>query len=124
VDMNERVICGLFMSAIVATTATAGPPTGDPVHGKALYQACEACHSLDENDLGPLHRGVVGRKAGIVADYNYSAALKSSGLTWTEANLDRWLTNPSALVPGTKMFFKLDDPQARADVIAYLKEQK
>ena len=45
-------------------------------------------------------------------------------LTWTEDNLDRWLTNPSILVPGTKMFFKLDDPQARADIIAYLKELK
>jgi cytochrome c len=45
-------------------------------------------------------------------------------LTWDEATLDRWLTNPSALVPGTKMFFKIDDPQARADIIAYLKELK
>jgi cytochrome c len=48
--------------------------------------------------------------------------LKNSGLTWDEATLDRWLTNPSALVPGTKMFFKIDDAQARADVIAYLKQ--
>ena len=71
--------------------------------------------------MGPRHRGVVGRRAGSVADYNYSAALKNSGLTWDEATLDRWLTNPSALVPGTKMFFKLDSPQDRADVIAYLK---
>jgi cytochrome c len=101
---------------------TAAP--GDAAHGKALYQGCAACHSIDDNDLGPRHRGVVGRKAGIVPDYNYSPALKSSGLTWTEANLDRWLTNPSVLVPGTKMFFKIDDPQSRADIIAYLKELK
>jgi hypothetical protein len=52
------------------------------------------------------------------------ARAEESDLAWDEATLDRWLTNPSALVPGTKMFFKLDDPQARADVIAYLKEQK
>ncbi len=51
-------------------------------------------------------------------------AQKASGLTWTEDNLDRWLTNPSTLVPGTKMFFKIDDPQARADIVAYLKELK
>jgi cytochrome c len=118
------LICGLLLSAVLSTTAGAAPPNGDPVHGKALYQSCSACHSIDDNDLGPLHRGVVGRKAGIVQDYNYSAALKASGLTWTEANLDRWLTNPSALVPGTKMFFKIDDPQSRADIIAYLKELK
>jgi len=45
-------------------------------------------------------------------------------LTWDEANLDRWLTNPSALVPGTKMFFQIADAQSRADIIAFLKEQK
>jgi cytochrome c len=74
--------------------------------------------------LGPKHRGVVGRRAGSVADYAYSAALKNSGLVWDEALLDRWLTNPSALVPGTKMFFQVSDAQNRADIIAFLKEQK
>ena len=98
--------------------------TGDAVHGKALYQGCAACHSIDENDIGPKHRGVVGRRAGSISDYPYSAALKSSGLIWDERILDQWLTNPTALVPGTKMFFKLDDAQSRADIIAYLKEQK
>ena len=98
--------------------------TGDPSRGKTLYQACQACHSIDENDLGPKHRGVVGRPAGSIADYAYSPALKGSGLTWDEATLDRWLTNPSALVPGTKMFFQVADAQNRADIIAFLKEQK
>jgi cytochrome c len=99
-------------------------PAGDAAHGKVLYAACAACHSIDENDLGPKHRGVVGRRAGSIEDYPYSAALKQSGLTWDEAALDRWLINPSALVPGTKMFFKIDDAQSRADLIAYLKELK
>jgi|SRR5580698_7637617 cytochrome c len=106
----------------VADSPAALPP-GDANHGKTLYQACAACHSVDENDIGPLHRGVVGRHAGSVPDYNYSPALKNSGITWSEAQLDRWLINPSAMVPGTKMFFKLDDPQMRADIIAYLKTQ-
>ena len=115
---------GLLCSTLLcASTAIAGT-TGDPVHGKALYQGCSACHSIDDNDLGPLHRGVVGRKAGTVEDYNYSPALKASGLTWTEANLDRWLTNPSALVLGFLLFFKIDEPQARADINAYHKELK
>jgi cytochrome c len=106
--------------------AIASGPTmqGDPSHGKQLYQACAACHTVEENDIGPLHRGVVGRRAGSVPDYNYSAALKSSGILWNETQLDRWLKNPSELVPGTKMFFKLDDAQMRADIIAYLKTQK
>jgi cytochrome c len=107
-----------------ATDAPATTSAGDPAHGKTLYQACQACHSIDDNDLGPKHRGVVGRRAGSIADYNYSPALKNSGLTWDPATLDRWLSNPSALVPGTKMFFKIDDVQARADLIAYLAQLK
>ena len=119
-----RILFGLLCTTLLSVSLATAGTKGDPVHGKALYQGCAACHSIDDNDLGPMHRGVVGRKAGTVKDYNYSAALKASGLTWTEANLDRWLTNPSELVPGTKMFFKIDDPQARADIIAYLKELK
>jgi cytochrome c len=117
------VVAGIFIAAAsVASVNTTFK--GDPVRGKELYKGCEGCHSIDENDLGPRHRGVVGRHAGSVEDYSYSTALKISGLIWDEATLDRWLTNPSALVPGTKMFFKIDDAQSRADIIAYLKEQK
>jgi cytochrome c len=115
------LIAAIFLAAATAAAAES-PLNGDSLHGKTLYQGCQACHTVEENDLGPRHRGVVGRRAGSVADYNYSTALKNSGLTWDETTLDRWLTNPSALVPGTKMFFKLDSAQDRADVIAYLKE--
>jgi cytochrome c len=114
------VACTLAAGLCVAAASLAAMTAGDPARGKALYQGCAACHSIDENDLGPKHRGVVGRHAGIISDYSYSPALKGSGLTWDEATLDRWLTNPSALVPGTKMFFKLDSAQDRADVISYL----
>ncbi|GEN98178.1 hypothetical protein NSE01_00110 [Novosphingobium sediminis] len=82
------------------------------------------CHSLGENDVGPRHRGVVGRMAGAVPDYAYSAALRQSGLLWTPANLDKWLTNPQKLVPGAKMYFSVAKPQDRADIIAYLAQQK
>jgi cytochrome c len=121
---------GLFALAAISVTPAAQsanvnvPASGDAARGKVLYQACAACHSIDENDIGPKHRGVFGRRAGSIVDYNYSAALKSSGITWDDATLDRWLINPSALVPGTKMFFKIDDAQARANLIAYLKEQR
>jgi len=117
------LLAGIFVGAASVASVNAAL-TGDPQRGKALYQGCGGCHSIDENDLGPRHRGVVGRAAGSLPDYSYSPALKNSGLTWDEATLDRWLTNPSALVPGTKMFFKIDDAQSRADIIAYLKELK
>jgi cytochrome c len=98
-------------------------PAGNPVAGRMLYQACSGCHSLDENDVGPKHRGVVGRKAGAVADYAYSAVIRKSGIVWTPANLDRWLTNPQKLVPGSKMYFSVANPKQRADIIAYLAQQ-
>lgn len=105
-------------------SAGAAPRMGNPEHGKVLYQGCGACHSIDENDIGPKHRGVVGRKAGTAPGYAYSSALKASGIVWDKVTLDRWLSNPSAMVPGTKMFFLLANPQDRADVIAYLAELK
>jgi cytochrome c len=108
------------LSLFASGHALAAP---DASHGEEVYQSCQDCHSLDTNDLGPRHRGVVGRKAGSIPDYNYSPALKNSGLTWTDEALDKWLTDPQKLVPGSKMFFHLDAAKDRADVIEYLKER-
>lgn len=122
-----RAISSAALAASLAASAAqalADPLSGDPVRGKSLYSACMGCHSLDENDVGPKHRGMVGRKAGTVAGFNYSPALKASGLTWSEANLDRWLTNPQAMVPGARMFFSISNAQNRADIIAYLAQQR
>jgi cytochrome c len=125
VNTNKSIAWAVVAGSLLAagSLASVNNVPGDPGRGKTLYQACQACHSIDENDLGPRHRGVVGRRAGSVEDYVYSKALKNSGLTWDESTLDRWLTNPSALVPGTKMFFQISDAQARADIIAFLKGQ-
>jgi cytochrome c len=106
-----------------AQAQTAPPDPGNPARGQTLYQACTGCHSLDDNDVGPKHRGVFGRRAGTVPDYNYSSALKAADLVWDRANLDRWLTNPQGLVPGAKMYFMIADAQTRADIIAYLAQQ-
>jgi cytochrome c len=107
-----------------AHTAPEATKPGDPVAGGKLYAACMGCHSLDDNDVGPLHRGVVGRMAGAVHGYAYSAALKGTGIVWTPAMLDRWLTSPQKLVPGSKMYFSVAKAQDRADIIAYLAQQK
>lgn len=109
-------LCGL----LAAATAQAAP---DAARGQTLYQArCAACHSVDFNGVGPAHRGVFGRLAGTAKGFsNYSPALKASGLVWTEANLDRWLANPEALVPGQAMGISLPDAAERADVIAFLR---
>ena len=97
---------------------------GDPVNGKQLYQAmCFKCHSIDDNEMGPRHRGVFNRLAGSVQDYEYSKAVKNSGIVWTAENLNKWLTNPQALIPGQQMNFSVPSEQNRADLIAYLKTQ-
>jgi cytochrome c len=128
-DTPLAMVLALFAAAAVLAAASvyaaASPdkPVGDATRGKTVYQLCMACHSLDEDDVGPRHRGVVGRMAGAVPGYAYSPALKSSHIVWDRESLDRWLTNPQAFVPGAKMFFAIANPQDRADVIAYLSEQ-
>ena len=107
----------LFLLAAEARAA------GDADRGEKLYEGCQDCHSIDKNDVGPRHRGVFGRKAGSLPDYPYSDALKNAGFVWSEQTLDLWLTNPQALVPGARMFYHLDNPQDRADVIEFLKER-
>ena len=109
----------LFLVFALATPARAASVE----HGEMLYQGCQDCHSLDKNDVGPRHRGVFGRKAGTVPDYDYSEGLKNSGIVWDETTLDKWLTDPQVLVPGAKMFYHLADSQDRADVIAFLREK-
>jgi cytochrome c len=98
-------------------------PAAAPPSGEASFnQRCASCHSTTpgETRVGPSLAGVVGRKAGSVPSYPYSAALKASGLVWTRANLDRWLTNTTALVPGVNMTYAQADPAGRAAIIDYL----
>ena len=111
--------------AVVLVVAHAAPSfaAGDAAHGATVYRQCMICHSLDKNGIGPSHHNVFGRAAGSVANYTYSAALKTSNIVWNEATLDQWLANPQALVPGTKMMFSVDNAHDRADVIAFLKEK-
>jgi cytochrome c len=111
----------VLVAAVLMASRETSFAGGDADHGAKVYDDCMACHSLQKNAVGPMHRGVFGRKAGAVAGYQYSAALKSSGLVWDAGTLDRWLTDPQALVPGTKMTFKLPSAQDRADVIEFLK---
>lgn len=97
------------------------PSGASASRGLALYQErCAACHTVDANDAGPLHRGVLGRRAGTVPGFDYSPALRASRLVWTLQTLDAWLRNPEALIPGQAMDEQVADPQARQDLIAYL----
>ncbi|MGB6537162.1 MAG: cytochrome c oxidase assembly protein [Xanthobacteraceae bacterium] len=98
------------------------PP--DPVDGQALFNdQCAACHALDVNKYGPKLGGVFGRRAGSAPGYDYSAALRKAGLTWSVDSLGRWLAGPRQFIPGVKMPVSVPDPIARRDIIAYLKQE-
>jgi len=98
---------------------------GDAARGKLVFQKrCTGCHAMEGDREGPRLAGVFGRKAGSVAEFDYSAGLKNSGITWNEATLERWLSDPDLVVPDTKMDFHLPKAQERSDLIAYFKQLK
>ncbi len=114
---------------ILALALVAGLPVAahaqDAEAGKAVFNVCKACHGIGEgakNQVGPVLNGVIGRKAGTAADFNYSEAMKASGLTWDEATFAEYISNPKAKVPGNKMVFAgVKDEQKVKDLIAFLK---
>ena len=89
-------------------------------------QKCRTCHQVGpdaKNFVGPNLDGLIGRKTGSVADYSYSEANKTSGLTWDEATFKDYITNPRAKIPGTKMIFAgLPKESDRNNLFAYLNQ--
>jgi cytochrome c len=112
--------------AIIATLP-APYNAADLDNGKHQFAQCRSCHTTAQggpNMTGPNLWGVFGRKAGGLDGFAYSDGLKAAGWTWDVGQLDKWITDPRAAIPGTKMtFFGIKDPKARADVIAYLKAE-
>ncbi len=101
--------------------AAEGAIAGDAARGASLYEArCGACHSVDAHRVGPLHRGVVGRRAGSAPGFDYSPALAAAGFDWDARRLDAWLKDPEALVPGQRMAYSVADAADRSDLVAFL----
>jgi cytochrome c len=110
--------CGLLLA-----TAGAFVRAADVENGKKVFEQCAACHSLDgTGDYdGPSLKGIVGRKAGSLEDYRYSAAMKRSDVTWDATTLDKYVADPQAFIPGNRMAFAgIGDKAERDDLIAYL----
>jgi len=107
------------------TPATASAQ--DVEAGAAVFKKCAVCHAADgvTNKIGPHLGGLIGRTAGTVAGFSYSKAMAAAGaggLVWNEETLGKYLVEPKAMVPGTKMAFAgLKKPEDIQNVITYLK---
>lgn len=118
------------LSAALVWSASAAYAEGDATHGEQVFKQCKVCHQVGPGakaTVGPAQNNVVGSKAGARPGFNYSPAMKKAGedgVVWDEATLDKYLADPKAMVPGTKMAFPgLKNEKDRQDVIAYLKTQ-
>ena len=114
----------IVAAGAIALAFSAAARAADPEAGARVFKAqCGACHVAEagKNRVGPSLFGIVGRKASQVEGFKYSAANKASAVTWDEATLDKYLTNPREVVPGTIMTYAgLKNDAQRADLIAYL----
>jgi cytochrome c len=123
--MKRKYVCLVALAALAGSAA--GALAADPAEGEKVFnQKCKVCHQIGEgakNFVGPVLNGLIGRKTGSVADYNYSDANKESGIVWNEDNLKQYLADPKKTIPGTKMIFAgLPKESDRDNLVAYLAE--
>jgi cytochrome c len=125
--MSRGFVTMCLLLALDAALAARADGTGDPVKGRRLFAQCGSCHTIVAGEsarIGPNLHGLIGRKAGSVPGFEYSDAMKNSGIVWDERVLDEYLKQPSARVPANKMVFAgVPKDQDRADIIAYLKKE-
>jgi cytochrome c len=122
--MTARRLGVWIAAGMVMLGSGAASAAGAPAQGAKVFNQCKICHSVTEpkNKIGPHLVGIIGRPAGSVEGFSYSEAMKDSGIVWDEATLDKFLADPKAVVPHTKMAFAgLKKDEDRTDVIAYLK---
>jgi len=121
----RRARRGLGPIAALLLLTAAARADGDPARGEQRFVDCAACHAPQPGvaNVGPSFTGVFGRKAGTLADFRYSPALKRSGITWTEQTLDTFIADPQKTVPANRMpYAGMPDAGDRADLIAYLRK--
>ena len=118
--MHFVVLAGLAAFSLAPAALAADAP-----HGQMVFrEQCGLCHAAGPGDgepgLGPDLAGVVGRKTAGDPDFSYTPAFKALNATWTVESLQKFLTDPQAMAPGTGMPVSLPDPKARADLVGYL----
>lgn len=119
-------LLGSMLSAALLVAGGSALAQDAAAGGMTFKQRCSTCHSVTRgqpNGVGPNLAGLVGRKAASTS-FNYSPALKASGLTWNKPTLDVFLSGPMKKVPGTRMLVSVPDAKQRADLIAFLASTK
>ncbi|RWB00686.1 cytochrome c family protein [Mesorhizobium sp.] len=120
--MKRILLCVASSALALLSVSVPAFAEGDAALGQRAFQRCSGCHSTaDQKKAGPGLGGIVGRPAGSMEGYRYSEALKSSGLVWDEATLDRFLAAPREGVPKTTMTMAVSKPEDRQNIVAYLK---
>jgi cytochrome c len=128
--LATTLVIGLgFCGAVPAVRPAAAQmplPAPKPPDGATLFkQQCATCHTTNVTDpprQGPSLFDIVGRRAGTVEGFRYSAGFSKADFAWDDAKLDSWITNPQEMIPGTVMAYRQAKPETRAAIIAYLKE--
>ena len=119
-NITLRGTAALLITLLLGSVARAD---GDAARGQTKFGDCAACHKLeaDANNVGPSLHGIFARKAGEIADFRYSPAMKRSGISWTPETLDKFISDPQSLVPANRMpYAGMASAADRADLIAYL----
>lgn len=120
--MSRVALCLSVLAGLSVSSAALAD--GDARRGAQVYRACVACHALEPglHLSGPSLDGFIERMAGTAEGFvRYSTGLRDAGFSWNAAALDGWLQNPAGMIPDTYMTFRgIDDPQARADLVAFL----
>lgn len=123
--MRRGVAIGVAVLTL-ACAATAHAAGDDAVaRGKAVFNQCKACHSLKPGvtTVGPDLHGLFGRKAASLDSFEYSDAFYGADFVWDADHLAKWVANPAAMIPGTKMQFAgIRNPAQISDLIAFLRK--
>jgi cytochrome c len=127
--MNElrHPIPAIMLAALLLTIVPAAASyAADLAAGQQMFARCRICHTLAAgapSAVGPNLHGLFGRKAGSLNDFDYSPAMKASGITWDDDTLAKYLRDPKGFIPGNRMAFPgIEDKKELADLIAYLRQ--